>query len=163
MDYQVRIEMMTYDVSCHKFMFSMFSRLADDQYALDATQQVLQPKYLDTDILQMRQWALASGPGFYTYPHVDGSGLGTWLYLTAGAKEWSLLRPKKINPSKEESLPTGRRHSKRKAIPEELKYSEVYEMFKRMAECVHDHADAAENLPDLADTYNFLLRPGSLL
>lgn len=39
-------------------------------------------------------WDLFTHAGFYTGPHHDGSGMGTWIWIRTGCKIWSPLRPK---------------------------------------------------------------------
>lgn len=142
------------------------SRLADDHRAFEAAEKHFNPNFVQTDVVKQRQWALASGKGFYTYPHVDGSGLCTWVYLTEGTKLWSYLRPK----SREENDPSDKLVSgdaesrKRKRTPlDSFKLSKVYEQYQAMADCTHEHEDAPVKIPELADTHNLLLEPGVLL
>lgn len=106
------------------------------------------PTFLQTDISDQRQWALASGPGFYTFPHVDGSGLCTWVYLTAGSKIWSYLRPKP-----EEGRST----------IQEFQLKDVYQHYKNIGEASNNYNVAPEKIPASADTYNVFLEPGVLL
>lgn len=56
------------------------------------------PGVKEIDLGRTRYWALASGHTFYTYPHYDASGMGTWSIVTAGIKVWSYLRCNISNP-----------------------------------------------------------------
>lgn len=125
------------------------SKLADGERALEATQRVLKPEFIQTDAIKQRQWALASGDGFYTYPHVDGSGLCTWVYLTEGSKLWSYLRLKQRGGGEDVHM--------------EFKLTDVYQQYQDIAECSQMYDEAPKKIPELAETHNLLLEPGVLL
>ena len=128
-------------------------RISDEARALETNLQELQPEFIQIDVLKQRQWALASGPGFYTYPHVDGSGLCTWVYLTEGTKLWSYLRPKlRQEDDGEDGAP-----------PTEFRLSDVYQQYMDLARYSHEYNEAPTKMPKLADTHNLLLEPGVLL
>ena len=52
------------------------------------------PTNVEYDVVRMQRWALITQSLFWTPPHHDGSGLGTWMQVTSGMKAWSYIRPK---------------------------------------------------------------------
>ncbi len=51
------------------------------------------PQVLPVDMLNVRSWDILTHGGFLTYPHRDGTGMGTYSYVRTGAKIWVYLRP----------------------------------------------------------------------
>ncbi len=51
------------------------------------------PQVLPADMVNGRNWDLITHGGFLTYPHRDGTGMGTYTFVRTGGKIWVYLRP----------------------------------------------------------------------
>lgn len=62
-----------------------------------AYQQEFADAGMDTfsmDAFKSYRWDLLTHGGFHTWPHHDGSGMGTWVYIRHGCKIWCPLVPR---------------------------------------------------------------------
>lgn len=89
---------------------------------------------------------LLSGRGFYTYGHMDGSGVGTWLSPTTGAKLVGLLRPR-VSDGPQATLSP----------------QDVFEQHKMIAALTHEYSKTPDHIPGLAETYRLWLKPLDVL
>jgi hypothetical protein len=138
------------------------SLLADDKLAFNATLSSYNPAFVESDLVHMWKWGLATGPGFYSYPHADGSGLCTWAYLTVGTKLWGYLTLKE--PDEELSRPTKRRKSRRSPHEEAHKQTAAaFSQYKTLATYSNEYSQAPSHVPPLATSHNIVLQPGMLL
>lgn len=100
------------------------------------------PSETNYDLLTYRRWVLLSGGGFVTWPHYDAAGFCTWTLLTCGAKLWGYVLPKK----------------------EGITTSEASKIYLEMAQAMDLYYGSPEtDVPHLADIFNLLLTPGTLL
>lgn len=120
--------------------------LAADKNAFELTHGSNPPGIVEHDVIAQREWVLASGPGFYTYGHVDGSGLCTFTFLTTGTKLWSYvtMKPPPDLQDSDEARP-------------------VFSHYTKVINSASTYLRAPDVLPELTTCHNVVLRPGSLL
>lgn len=124
--------------------------LSCDVQAFDATVHLLHPNVIQQDLNDARRWALLSGPGFYSFPHVDGSGLASYLAMTCGVKYWAVLWPKE--PITGDTA----------AIYRE-KTEAAFRIYAQIARYSNNYTQAPIVLPDMTTVHVFKLAPGMLL
>ena len=120
--------------------------LADDCKAYDLTRGEVGWNSMPVELLNLRKWAICSGDGCFTYPHIDGSGLLTWMMVHEGTKLWTYY-----------TMTSGRKSS------EDQPEHTPFENFTEVLNSVHDYASAADILPARLVPHHLILRPGSLL
>ena len=129
--------------------------LACDVQALDLTGHVLQLENVQADLHKYRLWSLITGGGYYTYPHVDGSGLCTWISVTHGSKYWAILHM--ADSGFRAGKTSTRLRHKQSAI-----VAAAFERYKKIASASNDYLVAPIKLPGLATVYVIKLEPGML-
>ena len=75
-------------------MLKQFSDIADNAKAMEATTTSFRPGLRSADFMDKRSWALVSSANAFSYPHMDGSGLPTFVQVIHGRKIWGICRPK---------------------------------------------------------------------
>ncbi|EKM48737.1 uncharacterized protein PHACADRAFT_108377 [Phanerochaete carnosa HHB-10118-sp] len=131
---------------------SIILHIACDVQALTATTTMMPMKSIQADVQKYRLWALLTAPGYYAYPHVDGSGLCTYMMITQGCKYWAILRmadpKKKLTKKQLENYAT----CTRKAFNQYLKIAKVSNVYNV----------APTELPGLVTVHFIKLEPGML-
>ena len=109
-------------------------------------------KDIQQDIWDTRSFALLSSAGFYTFPHVDGSGVCTHVTVTHGAKWWAYIW---LRGDKEPSNLDIKEYR--------LKTKRAFEIYCKIAKYSNEYGQAAIKLPENITVHIIKLVPGMLL
>jgi hypothetical protein len=112
---------------------------------------------MQTDLLNLRKWAIYTGEGFFTYPHIDGSGQLTWMLPHTGTKIWIYFTLKPAAEDQDRELPRPRRKRAK------LASITPFDIYTEVLKYVHEFTEAPEVLPRFLDAHVVVLQPGDLL
>ena len=130
----------------------LITRITSDHLAIDATRHALPPQDIQQDIWDTRSFALLSSAGFYTFPHVDGSGVCTHVAVTHGSKWWAFIWPQ--GDEEPSDMDVGQY---------KMLTKHAFEIYCRIAKYSNEYRQAAIELPEHVTVHIIKLVPGMLL
>jgi hypothetical protein len=131
--------------------------LAADIAAFDITRRCRPYQDMQANLLNLQKWAICTGEGFFTYPHIDGSGQLTWMLPHTGTKIWIYFT---LKPTVRDQYNEPARQS-RKRVKRDL--ATPFDTYTEALKIVHEFVEAPEVLPSLLEAHVILLQPGDLL